>query len=192
MPVADECGGIRTPGRQRIESLASRSGLASQALADFGINLRPNSVTHKPAAVLGNLSEVHENINAADILVEFLRLSAARTFIYGQWDCGRFVARWVAIKRGVEPGVEFAGRYSTRLGLARLLKRRGGLVTHFDLCLSAIGIARTDNPMCGDVSVIDAPEGPTGAIMLSGTLSACLSEAGFRVRQLPVLAAWRV
>lgn len=128
----------------------------------------------------------------ADKLVAFLRLSAAEKFLYGQWDCGRFVARWVALKRGAEPGVEFTGRYSTRLGLARLLKCRGGLVTHFDLCLSAIGVDRTDNSMRGDVSVVDAPEGPTGAIMLSSTSSACLSEEGFRVRKLPVLAVWRV
>jgi len=126
------------------------------------------------------------------MLSKFLLSAAALPFVYGKWDCGRFCARWVFEVRGVEPGAEWNGRYQTALGLARIIKRRGGMVAHFDQCLAEIGISQTDAPTCGDIAVVDAPEGPAGAIMLGDGFSACLIGPGLSVRRLAVLAAWRL
>lgn len=94
--------------------------------------------------------------------------------------------------RGVDPAAPFRGHYSTRLGLARLIKGRGGMIAHFDRALAAVGIERTDAPVAGDIAVVDAPEGTTGAVLMSNGLCASVAEHGLRFRKLPILAAWRV
>lgn len=129
-----------------------------------------------------------------DALTEFLRAASLRPFSFSMgWDCGRFVASWWKTAHGVEPGVEFIGCYRTALGLVRLLKRRGGMIEHFDQCLIAVGARRVDQPKRGDVAIVDAPEGPTGAVMIDNTRSASLLlNGGINVRSLPVLAAWTI
>lgn len=126
-----------------------------------------------------------------DALSEFLRAAAMRPFLLGEWDCGAFTAAWVLQVRGVDPGIEWRSRYRTALGLVRLLKRRGGMVAHFDACLAAVGVARTDTPKRGDVAVVETPQGETGAIVLGGTV-AMLKGPGIIVRRAPILAAWSV
>lgn len=132
------------------------------------------------------------SLTLSDDLPEFLRLASVIPFTYGAWDCGRFVAQWVLLNRGIEPGKEYVGAYDTALQLARILKRRGGIVRHFDLCLAEIRVFRTQTPQRGDISIVDAVEGPTGAIMLNSAYSVCLSQNGIRIRCLPLMATWRI
>lgn len=94
--------------------------------------------------------------------------------------------------RGVDPAAPFRGHYSTRLGLARLIRKRGGMVAHFDQALAAVGVQRSDNAEPGDIAIVAAPEGETGAILMSNGMTATVGEHGLRFRVLPILAAWRV
>lgn len=130
-------------------------------------------------------------------LAEFRRLAAGRSFHLGETDCGMLCADWVRMVRGVDPAAEWRGRYHTVLGLARILKRRGGLVGHFDQCLNNVGIHRTDQPRRGDVAVVKTPEpeGVEGAIVLDGVVLMAARAGGIIIRSLsiaPIVAAWRV
>lgn len=104
------------------------------------------------------------------------------------------LADWFLWRRGFDPAAEWRGRYRTALGAARILKRRGGLVNHIDLCLQPFGVERTDEPRREDIAVVAAPEGEMGAIVLGkGALS--FSPTGLIVRPLrlvPPLVVWRV
>jgi len=130
-------------------------------------------------------------------LAEFRQFAAGQSFKLGSWDCGLLCAEWVRLMRGVDPAAEWRGRYHTALGLARILRRRGGLVGHFDECLSSVGIHRTDAPRWGDVAVVKTPEpeGVEGAIVLGSVVLMAARAGGIIIRSLniaPVVAAWRV
>lgn len=133
----------------------------------------------------------------------FLREAGGRAFEYGTWDCGRYIAEWVRRCGHDEPGAEFIGQYSTAIGLAKLLKRSGGIVAHFDQCLTAVDVKRTDQPKRGDVALVTIAEELggqagcdflAGAIVLDGT-AAILEQRGLMVLSLastPIKVAWRV
>lgn len=133
----------------------------------------------------------------------FLREAGSRPFEHGMWDCGRYIAEWVRRSGHDEPGTEFIGQYANALGLVRLLKRRGGIVAHFDQCLAAVGVLRTDEPKRGDVALVTIAEelgGEVGCDFLAGAIvleetAAILEERGLVVLSLqttPIKVAWRV
>ena len=127
-------------------------------------------------------------------LAEFRRLAAGHSFAWGSWDCGLLCAEWVLARRGVDPALMSRGRYSTALGLARFLMRRGGLIAHFDDCLSQVGIKRVTSPRRGDVVIVEAEQGLTAGIV-TGPLVMLPCAVGIVERRLdlmPVVAAWRV
>lgn len=129
-----------------------------------------------------------------DPLAVFLRDCVHRTYVIGRWDCGLMCAEWVRLCRGVDPAAEWRGRYKTEIGLARLLKRRGGIVAHFDQCLTAAGARRTGAPERGDIAIIEGPHWPVGGIVTGTNVVACAwSGIISRRRDLaPILAAWSV
>lgn len=131
----------------------------------------------------------------ADALAQFRRAAAARQFRFGVHDCGLLCADWVLAQRGVDPAILWRGRYSTPLGLARLLKRRGGIVAHFDTCLAACHIERTDEPRRGDIAVVETPQGLTGGVVSGPLVLLAEAKSGVIERSLkyaPIVAAWRV
>lgn len=130
-------------------------------------------------------------------LDDFMRAAAGRSFQLGEWDCGLFCADWVKAQCGADPAAEWRGRYSTFSGLMRILRQRGGLIGHFDLCLAGVGIFRTDEPRRGDVVVVATPEptGIEGAIVRGSSVLMAGRNGGIIVRArrvAPILAAWRV
>lgn len=125
-----------------------------------------------------------------DPLIEFLRAAAGRPFSFDA--CGRLTAAWVEQRLGIDPGSDWWGRYTTPLGLARLVKRRGGMVAHFDACLTAIGLIRIPNPKRGDIAIVEALEGPKGVILMGGGLCASVLPGRIQCRSLPILAAWSI
>lgn len=130
-------------------------------------------------------------------LAEFVGMAAGRSFRLGEWDCGLMCAAWVREARGVDPAAEWRGRYHTTLELMRLLKRRGGLVGHFDQCLAGVGIGPTDDPRRGDIAVVETTqvEGEEGAIVLGRSVLFAARAGGIIVRSrkiAPIIAAWRV
>lgn len=130
-----------------------------------------------------------------DALARFRKAAASQQFRLGQFDCGIMCADWVLERRGVDPAIIHRSAYSTPLGLARLLKRRGGLVGHFDTCLKACHIERTDRPRRGDVVIVETPQGLTGGIVTGPLVLLAGGNGGIIERSLkyaPIVAAWRI
>lgn len=146
-----------------------------------------------PKAVALGLGDVAISITGVQ-LADFCRHAAGRRFSWGEWDCGMLCADWVRRKTGLDPAEAWRGHYSTAVGLARLVKQRGGMVSHFDACLSPLGFLRTPCPEKGDVAIVETPEGETGAVVL-GTTVLMAAECGILIRSravAPVVAAWRL
>lgn len=130
-----------------------------------------------------------------DSLAQFRRWASQQAFAFGRHDCGLFCADWVLLVRGVDPALLSRGRYSTELGLARFLKRRGGIVAHFDACLAACHIGRTDSPRRGDIAIVETPQGLTGGIVTGSMIMLAAAGRGVIVRHMrlaPIVAAWRI
>lgn len=130
-----------------------------------------------------------------DALVEFRCCVARQPFRWGDWDCGLLCADWVMVRRGVDPAHGWRGRYGTPLGCARLLKRRGGLVAHFDACLAPYGIKRTSKPKRGDVAVVETEQGLSGGVITGPLVMIACMNGGIIERSLkfaPIVAAWRI
>jgi hypothetical protein len=127
-------------------------------------------------------------------LIEFRRLAAERSFCLGHADCGTFCADWVWFVRGVDPASAWRGSYSTEDELALILQERGGLVAHFDACLSQVGIERVTSPKPGNVVIVETPQGLTGGV-LTGPMVMMAGKHGIverHVKLTPIVAAWEV
>lgn len=125
-------------------------------------------------------------------VAEYLQESSRRPFVLGTWDCFLFCVEWVQRRRGVDAGSNFRGHYRTRVGATRILTRRGGMAAHFAKAFDDVGLEPSDEPRSGDVALVSAPEGETGAIVIGNGFTARLSVNGFRTARLPILKAWRV
>jgi hypothetical protein len=135
-----------------------------------------------------------ELLSLTDTLSDFLRAATTRRFRFGEFDCGTFCADWMQLRHGVDPAAEWRGSYHTAFGLARLLKRRGGIVKHFDVCLSEAGTTRTTEPRRGDIAIVETAQGLTGGI-LAGECIALVAGHGVIVRHrslTPLVAAWSI
>lgn len=124
-------------------------------------------------------------------LTEFLRLMAGERFVHGETDCAMTLANWVRAQTGTDPAKTLRGRYRTRLGWVRIVKRAGGLVTLVDGMAVGAGMTRTDEPRPGDIGVVDIPGvGQAGAIKTQNGWAMKLDD-GVSVGQPVMLAAWR-
>lgn len=70
------------------------------------------------------------------------------------------------------------------------------MVAHFDACLAPLGIERTNEPMRGDICIVDGEAGEVACIVL-GSMLAMLPLHGpgliYKHRSVaPMLAAWSV
>lgn len=124
-------------------------------------------------------------------LVSYLRAASARPFVWGEHDCLLWLGEWVAAQRGSNPAQSFCGRYRTRLGAMRIVKRHGGMVELLDRTLLPLGFRRTEECEPGDIAVVAAPEGEMGAIV-TGSFMALRGVNSIFYRRLPVLAAWKI
>jgi hypothetical protein len=126
-------------------------------------------------------------------LQEFLLASFELPFVYGRRDCALWACDFIQSQRGVDPGAAFRGRYKTRLGCARLLKRQGGLLTIASDAFAAAGLCTTAEIAPGDVGCIQTPAGP---VLMLATLDgrwAWFRDHGFDgVAGVTVLRAWKV
>lgn len=131
-------------------------------------------------------------------LAEFLGESAGRDFAWGARDCGLWLADWVVAERGIpDPAAALRGRYGDRAAAHAALGRFGLALVVARLARAA-GLARTQDPMPGDIAVIALPPkiGPTGTIR--GRYGWVVLAAGrglIRIAEASnprVLAMWRV
>lgn len=133
-------------------------------------------------------------------LTDFLKKKAGERFALGKSDCALWLADWVStFKKIPDPASHLRGRYATRHGWLRLTGARD-LVCVIDEIATKCGLQRTDDPLPGDIGVLDIGGiGPTGAIMgwhgwLIRVSNSGPGEPGIArpPPMYPILAAWRV
>jgi hypothetical protein len=120
----------------------------------------------------------------------FLEEALAKRFQDGTWDCALMVAAWVERVTGVDGAAPWRGQYDTRTGWLRILQREGGIEGVIAKGAALAGMVETDEPIRGDIGVIDFGQGPMGGIYLGQSWAA----AGFRglaVQRATVVKAWR-
>lgn len=127
-------------------------------------------------------------------LPDFLRASGARGFAWGICDCCLWVADWVLVVTGRDPAAALRGAYRTPREAERIVAGFGGMVGFVDAHLSPLGVVRTNDPLPGDVVVVETPAGPALGIVtrLGVAVKRQRPRFGFDVAQRPILAAWRV
>lgn len=137
-----------------------------------------------------------------DLLAQYLSKVASEPLVLGQSDCGLWQGDWLMLALEIpDPVAKFRGTYKTMEEWA-VVSGRANLVDAVEDVVSAIGLKRTDDPLPGDIGVVDLPlVGQVGAIM--GTRGWVVrvrmpgatepSPGIARVYPKPkVLAAWRV
>lgn len=131
-------------------------------------------------------------------LAAYLSQAARRRLDYATgWDCAAgFVAGWVEQERGVDGAKPWRGRYRTALGVARLLRREGGLVAVVGRGAALAGLEPVESPGLGDIGVVLAEtlagRQPVGAIRTARRW-AMLTPGGVRSSsRATALAAWGV
>lgn len=126
-------------------------------------------------------------------LAGFLSAASRRPFAWGQHDCLLLLADWCREVRGIDPADGLRGSYRGRMGAARVIRQAGGMDVLVGRCADLAGARRTDEPMAGDAALVMAPEGPCGAIIVGGGMTARLSErGGLLVDRALILLAWRL
>lgn len=124
-------------------------------------------------------------------LSEYLREGAATPFVWGSSDCCLFVCSWVLAQRGVDPMATWRGRYHTRTGAYRRIKKGGGMVATVSAEMKAAGLAETNSPQPGDVGLI--PMGTELALAIRTPIGwACKSPRGVAVMRTTPVKAWAV
>ena len=127
-------------------------------------------------------------------LDRYLRSWRRRPFVWGEADCVRFAAGWVALVTGRDPVASTVGHYAGCREALRLMVATTGSA---DL-VAATGIIlgppldRSLTARCGDVVAITTPAGPALGLC-AGAEVAALGPAGLVSRPLTdIIAAWRI
>lgn len=126
------------------------------------------------------------------MMVAYLRRAAREPFAWGQADCALFMADWVRAARGLDPAAPLRGRYRSRRGAARHIRRLGGMEAMGRALAARAGLAETASPQPGDIGlVLDPVAGPLFAVRTAIGWAA-KSPRGIALVAIPVIVAWRV
>ena len=99
-----------------------------------------------------------------------------RPFEYGTHDCVLFAAGAVEALTGDDPAAEFRGRYRTRAGALRAL-RRAGYADVAEAVAARFEEIPVSRALPGDIAVIEADEGPALGVV-QGEMIYVLREDG--------------
>lgn len=125
-------------------------------------------------------------------LDRFLEEATARRFQDGTWDCGLMVAAWVERATGIDPATPWRGRYETRIGWLRILRREGGIEAVIAAGASLAGLIEAAKPKRGDVGIARQPNGELMAGICLGARWASAGLTGLAVCAAEPVRAWRV
>lgn len=126
-------------------------------------------------------------------LAAHCRAGASAAFAWGGMDCTSWVADWVLTLTGRDAMAEWRGRYRSRIGFARLLRREPeGLLGAARRGLASAGAREIDPAAAlpGDVGMIETTAGPAMALRGHASWLAKTSDGLWRCHA-PV-AAWRL
>lgn len=124
--------------------------------------------------------------------IGFLPYYRRRPFEWGKCDCCLFVANWVQKMCGFDPAAELRGRYHSKLGATRAL-RRAGFNSISDIADAAFGERVATLALNrGDIALVIADDAPALGIVWGANVWA-MGELG--VVPLPLAMAqfgWRL
>ena len=128
------------------------------------------------------------------LLDRYLRSWRHRPFAWGEADCVRFAAGWVALVTGRDPVAATVGRYAgCREGLRLMVTTTGSadLVAATAIILGP-PLDRPLTACLGDMVAITSPAGPALGLC-AGAEIAALGSGGLVSRPLTdIIAAWRI
>lgn len=125
-------------------------------------------------------------------LDDFLSEASAKRFHDGTWDCALMVAAWVERVKGVDGASPWRGRYATRIGWLRILKREGGIEAVIARGAALAGLTETSEPRRGDIGIARQPNGELMAGIYLGQRWASAGARGLAVCVADPVRAWRV
>jgi hypothetical protein len=130
-----------------------------------------------------------------DALSLFLEDATGLEYQEGEWDCGFFMAAWMARLTGKDLRPEWAGRYTDAEGQAAVVDGAGGLLAAIDALAASAGAERTreaDRGVVGIVREETATGGLVGAVCLGSDLWAFIwGEGGLVIKEARALRMWR-
>ena len=130
----------------------------------------------------------------AILLDRHLREWRHRPFAWGEADCVRFAAGWVALVTGRDPVAETAGRYGGCREALRLMVAATGTADLVTATSTILG-PPLDIPLSaslGDVVAVTTPAGPALGVC-AGDAIAAPGPAGLARRPLTsIIASWRI
>lgn len=127
-----------------------------------------------------------------DALGGFLAEAECKRFRDGTWDCALMVAAWVERATGIDGASPWRGRYSTRLGWLRILKREGGIEGAIAKGAALAGLSETTEPRRGDIGIARQPNGELMAGICLGDRWASAGLNGLAACCAVPVRAWRV
>jgi len=122
-------------------------------------------------------------------------------FAWGSFDCALFACNCVLAITGVDPAVEFRGKYSDEEGVAKLFQSQGGSLESLAAAVAAkIGMPETRLGFAGRgdlVLVNNSLDGSfsraLGIVGMNGPIALCASEKGLaRIHARRWLRGWKV
>lgn len=125
-------------------------------------------------------------------LDDFLREAEGKRFIDGVWDCCLFPADWVQRVTGIDGAAPWRGRYHTRIGWLRILKRDGGIEGVLAKGAALAGLTETTEPGRGDIGVARLPSGVLMAGICLGDRWASVGARGLSAARAETVRAWSI
>ena len=120
-------------------------------------------------------------------LAGYVSVSRRRTFAYGSFDCALFAAGAVEVQTGVDLRRQLAGRYTTEIGAARVL-RRNGFADPAEIAAALLPRIPVAAARHGDIAAIRTGAGVALAVVGGPHLLA--ARAGCGLIALPLTAAF--
>ena len=131
---------------------------------------------------------------SAALLDQYLSHWRHRPFAWGQADCVRFAAGWVALATGRDPVAGTEGQYGDVVAAMRLMRRLTGSADLIAATSAVLG-SPLSSPLTaalGDVAAIQTAHGPALGLC-AGPSVAVVGREGLTSRPITsVLAAWRL
>ena len=118
-----------------------------------------------------------------DLLVAWVNRLQAEPFAWGESDCVLIAADWVRLVRGVDPAADLRMTYASAAEAQRVLGWFTDPLAVVGPRMADAGLAVTDEPLRGDVAVVDLPDArgrmrPHGAILFGREFWVARAEAG--------------
>lgn len=122
-------------------------------------------------------------------LHDVIKAAHGRPFSWGKFDCCLFAADCTLAVCGIDPAVEYRGKYKTEAGAKRLLKKiHGSLEAAWDVSFVRIPPAFIQR---GDVALYVGEQGRSVAVFWANEFWSVADDGVCRIKCTP-LAVWRI